>query len=569
MPIKEKKNVFKVKDISNDGVIKKVKDFSKPIEIKTETEKYAQNKNIIKTSDIKEKSYKEQVIDEKKEVVKNIETPIYDNKNDIRHNHKEENKKNKSLNNRYSLSKRVLRNTEYTLDQILNGDNEDLGIDTIIKSKAGVKATATLTKKNIDVSKRVGKKVYKVATSENAKLFYAGTINMSKKAYERTRDMSTKIYVKKKVNAYLKSNSLKERQKREIKKKMSKKAKEKLENTTYLLASKLKDILTSIVTNKVVIITLIIIALIVTLISVIVGIMSVFAYSAKLSLDDNLTMITEYISELDYNINSQIDKAPENYPYIDNFVYNVPQRAETNEEQIYAYLNAKYGKENISETVIKSEIEQIHNNLYNLSFSEKTDTWTEQKDDGTTESKSTITMTITLISKSFADFYEENKDILLGKKEQKDYEDILKLMKENVGKKLNNPFPKVDWRKYITSEYGYRTNPITGEYSKHTGLDIGMAEGTQIHSCMSGSVQTFNSGNSGFGLHLTVTHGKYKTLYAHCSEILVQDGQKINAGDVIAKVGNTGNSTGPHLHLEYFVNGERKNPKIYLKIYEE
>ena len=569
MPVKEKKKVFQVKDISNDGVIKKVKDSAKPIEIKTEREKYAQNKNFIKTNEIKENLYKEKIIDEKQTITKNIAKPVYDNKNELKTNVAEENKKSKSKNNRRSLSSRVLRGSEYTLDQLLSGDDEDLGIDTIIKAKAGAKASASITKKNYEVSKRVGKKVYKVATSEKAKSFYAGTINLSQKAYEKTMDISTKVYVKQKVNAYLKANSLKERQKREIKKKMKQKAKERLENATYMLASKVKDVLTSIFTKKVVVIGLIIITLIVTLISAVVGITSLFAYSVNLSLDDNVTMITEYISELDYNINSQIDKAPQNYPYVDNFIYNVPQRAETNEEQVYAYLKAKYGDEKISETVIKGEIEQIHNNLYNLTFNETTNTWTETKEDGSIETHSTTTMTITLAAKTFADFYEENKDSLLKEYQQKDYENILKLMKENVGKMLNNPFPKVDWRKYITSEYGYRIHPITGEFSKHTGLDIGVASGTEIHSCMSGTVQTFNSGNSGFGLYLTVTNGMYKTLYAHCSEILVQDGEKVNAGDVIAKVGNTGYSTGPHLHLEYFVNEVRKNPKAYLKIYEE
>ena len=142
-------------------------------------------------------------------------------------------------------------------------------------------------------------------------------------------------------------------------------------------------------------------------------------------------------------------------------------------------------------------------------------------------------------------------------------------MKENVGKMLNNPFPKTDWRNYVTSEYGYRTDPMTGEMSKHTGIDIALSSGTEIHSCMSGTVHTFNAGDDGFGLYLTVTNGMYKTLYAHCSEILVEDGERVNAGDVIAKVGNTGKSTGPHLHLEYFVNEVRKNPRAYLKIYEE
>ena len=181
MPVKEKKKIFQVKDISNDGVIKNVKESAKPIEIKTEKEKYAQNKNFIKTNEIKENSYKEKIIDEKQTITKSIANPVYDNKNEIKTTVAEENKKSKSKNNRRSLSSRVLKGSEYTIDQLLSGDDEDLGIDTIIKTKAGAKATASLTKKNIDVSKRVGKKVYKVATSETAKSFYAGTISTTKK----------------------------------------------------------------------------------------------------------------------------------------------------------------------------------------------------------------------------------------------------------------------------------------------------------------------------------------------------------------------------------------------------
>ena len=68
------------------------------------------------------------------------------------------------------------------------------------------------------------------------------------------------------------------------------------------------------------------------------------------------------------------------------------------------------------------------------------------------------------------------------------------------------------------------------------------------------------------GIHVEVQNGKYKTVYAHCSNVLVEDGQIIKAGDNIALVGTTGNSTGPHLHLEYYVNGISKNPRTYLKI---
>ena len=83
---------------------------------------------------------------------------------------------------------------------------------------------------------------------------------------------------------------------------------------------------------------------------------------------------------------------------------------------------------------------------------------------------------------------------------------------------------------------------------------------------MSGEAEVINSGTEGLGLHVIITNGKYKTVYGHCSKTLISTGDKVMAGDVIAQVGNTGNSTGPHLHLEYFVNGKRKNPRTYLVV---
>jgi len=573
--IKEKIQSFRIKDISNDEVIKNIKPSSEAINIKTDLDKTKQNTNFAKSSEQKLYNFKDKVTDikevmtseqkkkeEKNERKQKLEKETEEEKNEKR-------KLGKTKNNRYSLSSRVLRSTEYALDQLLIDDEDDLGIDTIIKTKRGIKKTSALTKKNIEVSKRLSKKVYKVVTSEKAKEFYGKTAIATKKMYERTKEISTKVYFNQKAKTTNKTNSLKQRQKREIIKKAREKVKEKVENAVYIMASKIKDVLTTLFTKKVVLVGLLIITLVITLISAIVGITSLFAYSVNLALDDNITMITEYISELDYNINSQIDNASEKYPYVDKFVYNVPKRAETNQEQVYAYLKAKYGDEKLSETVIKAEIKQIHDNLYDLSFDEKTRTWTETKEDGTTVRHSRTTMTITLTSKTFLEFYEANKDSLLEEHQQQDYENILKLMEENVGKILDNPFPKTDWRKYVTSEYGYRVHPITGEKSKHTGIDIALENGTKIHSCMSGTVNTYNDGNEGFGVYLTVTNGMYKTLYAHCSEILVSDGQKVNAGELIAKVGNTGNSTGPHLHLEYFVNNIRKNPRVYLKVYEE
>ncbi|BAE86333.1 hypothetical protein DSY4544 [Desulfitobacterium hafniense Y51] len=121
------------------------------------------------------------------------------------------------------------------------------------------------------------------------------------------------------------------------------------------------------------------------------------------------------------------------------------------------------------------------------------------------------------------------------------------------------------WRSMVTSEFGGRIDPLTGAWSVHTGLDLGVAKGTAIRAAQGGTVEKVSYDSSGYGYYLTIDHGGgIVTLYGHCSQILVVEGQIVNAGDVVARVGSTGRSTGNHLHFEVIVNGIKKDPKNYL-----
>ena len=111
-----------------------------------------------------------------------------------------------------------------------------------------------------------------------------------------------------------------------------------------------------------------------------------------------------------------------------------------------------------------------------------------------------------------------------------------------------------------TSYFGYRTNPITGEWSFHTGLDIAAEKGTPIRAALSGKI-TRTGEDSRAGKYVFITHSDgFVTFYCHCSEILVEENMVINRGETIARVGSTGWSTGPHLHFEIRCNGIRLNP---------
>jgi murein DD-endopeptidase MepM/ murein hydrolase activator NlpD len=102
----------------------------------------------------------------------------------------------------------------------------------------------------------------------------------------------------------------------------------------------------------------------------------------------------------------------------------------------------------------------------------------------------------------------------------------------------------------ITSSYGWRTHPITGNRRFHAGIDIGAPMGAPVVAAGSGTIVS-SGWMGGYGKTITIQHnGVQQTLYAHLSEIFVQEGQKIEQGTVIGRVGSTGNSTGPHLHFE-------------------
>ena len=122
----------------------------------------------------------------------------------------------------------------------------------------------------------------------------------------------------------------------------------------------------------------------------------------------------------------------------------------------------------------------------------------------------------------------------------------------------------------ITSQFGHRVDPITGEVSSHTGTDIACAEGTPILAAADGVVTVANgldSWGGSYGYYIQIDHGGgLETLYAHCSSICVTTGQQVQAGQVIGYVGHTGRVTGSHLHLEVRIDGNRADAMQYFTL---
>lgn len=116
----------------------------------------------------------------------------------------------------------------------------------------------------------------------------------------------------------------------------------------------------------------------------------------------------------------------------------------------------------------------------------------------------------------------------------------------------------------ITSYYGYRKNPVTGEYKLHKGIDYAGNYGDPIKASKSGVVE-YSGWISGYGNSIILGHGNgVQTLYTHAQKLNVSYGQTVAQGDIIATVGSTGNSTGPHLHFEIRINGQVVDPLNYI-----
>lgn len=117
---------------------------------------------------------------------------------------------------------------------------------------------------------------------------------------------------------------------------------------------------------------------------------------------------------------------------------------------------------------------------------------------------------------------------------------------------------------YLSSPYGNRIHPIFGTSKFHSGIDLAIAQGTPIYAAQDGVV-TYSGDMGGYGLTVMIRHANgVETLYAHCSYLVAQVGQRIDKGDHISNVGSTGYSTGPHVHFEVRVNGSTVNPLSFI-----
>ena len=249
-----------------------------------------------------------------------------------------------------------------------------------------------------------------------------------------------------------------------------------------------------------------------------------------------------YFTELETDLQMDIDSTEINYPGYDGYRYSIPEISH-NPYELMAYLSTAFNAFTFDE--VQAEILRLFGEKYQL-------TRTEIVEGGNRILQTTLTVRP----------LREIIDASLTPGEQTDrYETYMQTLGNRQA--YGNPFD-FPWLSSVSSGYGYRVHPITGEKNLHRGVDIAAAPGTPIKAVQDGRVVSAGDAG-GYGLCVVIEDDKgYQSRYAHCSSLSVSAGQEVKRGDVIAAVGSTGQSTGPHLHLEVMLNGEYLNPYYFV-----
>jgi murein DD-endopeptidase MepM/ murein hydrolase activator NlpD len=260
-------------------------------------------------------------------------------------------------------------------------------------------------------------------------------------------------------------------------------------------------------------------------------------------------------TEWETDLREEIENAETDHPGYDEYRYEIDGIGH-DPLALMAYLTAEYL--DYSFAAIESELRAIFDEQYVLTFEESVETRYRDPDDsdgdGDYEPYDWRILTVKLETTPLTDILDGYMD-----EEKRGHYDAL--MDTNGGRQYaGSPFA-FDWTANITSYYGWRPDPYTGEKSFHTGIDIGVPTGTPIIAAHDGVVTKVVNGTTGYGKYIVIEgEDGISSRYAHCDALLAAVGQEVKQGDAIAASGDTGNSTGPHLHFEIMVDGETLNP---------
>ena len=275
-------------------------------------------------------------------------------------------------------------------------------------------------------------------------------------------------------------------------------------------------------------------------------------------------------TRLELDLQNEIDRVETDNPGYDEYSYNLGAIGH-NPFTLISYLSAVHTEFTASE--VESEIQALFDEMYTLALTPDTETRTRTVTDPDTGEEteeeyeyeeeeeyevSILRVTLTVIP----------LESLVSGKMDSEQAEIFAMYRETNGllQEFASPLD-LYWYYYVSSYYGYRKNPSTGNEEFHRGVDIAVPTGTTVYAAHDGTV-TAAAYDSHYGNYVVIEIDGYTTKYAHMDSISVSAGQTVEKGAVIGTTGNTGSSTGSHLHIECLYDGEYYNPLFYFDVGE-
>ncbi|MFR1770649.1 CD1108 family mobile element protein [Anaerostipes sp.] len=283
-------------------------------------------------------------------------------------------------------------------------------------------------------------------------------------------------------------------------------------------------------------------------------------------------------TRLELELQKEIDRVETDNPGYDEYSYNLGAIGH-NPYTLISYLSAVHTEFTASE--VESEIQALFDEMYTLTLTPDTETRTRTV---TKTGTRTVTDPVTGEETEEEYEYEEEEEYevsilrvtltvislesLVSGKMDTEQAEIFAMYGETNGllQEFASPL-NLYWYYYVSSYYGYRKNEVTGNEEFHRGVDIAVPTGTTVYAAHDGTV-TAAAYDSHYGNYVAIAIDGYTTKYAHMDSLSVSAGQTVEKGAVIGTTGNTGSSTGSHLHIECLYNGEYYNPLFYFDVGE-
>ena len=268
-------------------------------------------------------------------------------------------------------------------------------------------------------------------------------------------------------------------------------------------------------------------------------------------------------SELEMELQKEINNIETDYPDYDEYRYNLDAIGH-DPFILIGYLSAVHTEFTASD--VQSEIESLFEEMYELTLNPTTETRTRTVTDPETgeETEEEYTVTILEVTLTATDL-----GVVVAGHMNEEQKEIYALYNETHGltQQFYTPL-NLYWYSYVSSYYGYRINPVTGQEQFQRGVDIAVPTGTTVLAAMDGTVTTATY-DASYGNYVVIEDSNgYCTKYAHMDTLSVSAGQTVTHGTTIGTTGNTGSSTGSHLHIECLYNGEYYNPLFYFDVGE-